>query len=487
MLAESEDGTVIGGKYLRSLERIVSLIRSRPGTRAVINISLGSYTYNPAEHILIRSITDLGAVVVAAAGNDSTHKPLFPAAYPETVAVAQSDGPRKAPESNYGTHIDIACPGDVTFIDIDPLPYSTLRHELKARGTSFSAPRVTACIAELCLRDPSLTPHEAVSIIHDTAVSLTGDVFFKKGMLGAGVMSRFRALRRVDPFHVSATVILPLVMAAAAAAATVFLTFRYGWTGFALAAALSVIVIPTLIMYGLVSAELIRYIRQWSIRNGYGPEEWLCAGAGIAGAAFLSRNKPGYFLKSLVICICTVIILNFIHALDPLVTTLLPAAGLPAAAVAQRAGGFFRKAHLQAAGARAIPELEKLYAKSKTPGTVLFITQVLSKIHIPESAVLLVSIWEDEISRFEPFKDTGCFRKKRKQKHETVTAYIRNALCELVRVDPGLLQPALSGYESLAGQIRTGLFQAASESGSSEFKRMIEEASMQYSGDEQVR
>jgi len=77
----------------------------------VINVSL-EVAASPELEAAVRHAWSKGAIVVAAAGNNGSTEPAFPAAYEEAIAVAASneqDG--LAVLSNHGDWIDIAAPG----------------------------------------------------------------------------------------------------------------------------------------------------------------------------------------------------------------------------------------------------------------------------------------------------------------------------------------------------------------------------------------
>lgn len=87
-----------------------------------------------------------GVVFVAAAGNDGPRaRPLYPAAYPWTLAVSAVDAQgRPWARSAAGPHIGFAAPG----VDVRLQPAAAAPPR-RWSGTSFAAPLVTAAIAAL--------------------------------------------------------------------------------------------------------------------------------------------------------------------------------------------------------------------------------------------------------------------------------------------------------------------------------------------------
>ncbi len=114
--------------------------------------------------VLRHEVERAGGVVVAAAGNGGTSRPVFPAALPSVVAVGVD-----AEFSNHGSWVDAIAPGvDVTssFVRLRPSGGEVRGTETReygyARwsGTSFAAPRVAADIARLL--HLGVSPDEAV-------------------------------------------------------------------------------------------------------------------------------------------------------------------------------------------------------------------------------------------------------------------------------------------------------------------------------------
>jgi len=85
----------------------------------VINISLTITESSPTLEEAVNYAWDKGAIVVAAAGNNFGSTPVYPAAYPNVIAVAATDKDDRLPGwSNHGDWVSLGAPG----VDI----YSTL-------------------------------------------------------------------------------------------------------------------------------------------------------------------------------------------------------------------------------------------------------------------------------------------------------------------------------------------------------------------------
>ncbi len=134
----------------------------------VINLSLGGTTPSTALLDAIRYALNKGALVVAAAGNQSSSAPFYPAYYEEVVAVSATDEyDAYWSISNYGSWVDISAPGSSIWSTYwtasNPAAFSFMS------GTSMAAPHVTGLAALIWSVNASLTPAEVRTIIQNTA------------------------------------------------------------------------------------------------------------------------------------------------------------------------------------------------------------------------------------------------------------------------------------------------------------------------------
>jgi thermitase len=103
----------------------------------VINLSLASDTDSAEMKEAIDYAWNKGAVIVVAAGNGGKSDPVYPAAYPNCIAVTATDSHDQLyPFANYGRWVSVAAPGS-SFSTVPGGNYETLD------GTSMAASYVS--------------------------------------------------------------------------------------------------------------------------------------------------------------------------------------------------------------------------------------------------------------------------------------------------------------------------------------------------------
>lgn len=156
-------------------------------TADIINLSLGGPGYSQAAQDLYQRVRGLGIFVVAAAGNDNSTEPMYPASYAGVVSVSAFDfDGNRAYYSNQNNAVDVAAPGgDLTYDRNrdgygDGLLSLTVSGSSAAglspnyafyQGTSIAAPHVAGIIALMKAVHPGLTPAEFDSLLISGAIS----------------------------------------------------------------------------------------------------------------------------------------------------------------------------------------------------------------------------------------------------------------------------------------------------------------------------
>ena len=156
----------------------------------IINLSLRGTVASNILQDAINYAWNKGVLVVAAAGNDGSNAPVYPAAYPHVLAVAATDwNDAHWSLSNYGDYVDIAAPG-VGIFSTDWAggagPYAS------RSGTSMAAPHVAEVAALALAVNPDLTNADLESLLMNTADD-KGDPGWDP-YYGAGRVNAYRAV-----------------------------------------------------------------------------------------------------------------------------------------------------------------------------------------------------------------------------------------------------------------------------------------------------
>lgn len=147
----------------------------------IINLSLGNYKESNVLKRAIRYAYEKDVVLIAAAGNDSSQQPSYPAAYPEVISVsAVSYDGSLAGFSNYGSYINISAPGEYIPSTYFNEQYASLS------GTSMAAPHVAGLAALMKSANPDLTNKDIMAIMQSSARDLGKkgkDIQFGNGLI----------------------------------------------------------------------------------------------------------------------------------------------------------------------------------------------------------------------------------------------------------------------------------------------------------------
>jgi type VII secretion-associated serine protease mycosin len=135
----------------------------------VVNLSLGGGP-SPGIETAMQYARSKNAVVFAAAGNAyPSTTPMYPAAYPEAIAVAAVNSSLgHASFSQTGSYVDLAAPGDLIWSTwgSSPTAYAL------ASGTSMATPYAAAAGALVISAAPKLTAAQVTNLLEATATDL---------------------------------------------------------------------------------------------------------------------------------------------------------------------------------------------------------------------------------------------------------------------------------------------------------------------------
>lgn len=164
------------------------------GAARVINLSLGGSSPTFVQANAVQQAFVAGSVLIAAAGNENSSTPNYPASYPEPVSVAAlSPTLQRASYSSFGNRIDVSAPGGENSLGTTFGVYSsTWNFQTNTptfdawSGTSMATPHVTGMAALLLAVQPNLTPAQLKARILNYTIDLGApgrDPAFGNGMV----------------------------------------------------------------------------------------------------------------------------------------------------------------------------------------------------------------------------------------------------------------------------------------------------------------
>ena len=135
-----------------------------------------------------------GALVVAAAGNNTTGSEHYPSAYDNVLGVANVNNfDVRVTNSNWGTWVDVSAQGSNILSTFPGNNYGGLS------GTSMSSPHAAAVCALVKTRYPGYTPAQVMERVRVTSDNIDNINPSRRGLLGYGRVNAEQALLKNTP------------------------------------------------------------------------------------------------------------------------------------------------------------------------------------------------------------------------------------------------------------------------------------------------
>ena len=202
-----------GVRYAAGLDTVTQPQPARPAD--IINLSIGGGPYSQFEQDIFIEVRNAGVIVVAAAGNDSSDAPGYPASYDGVISVS-AVGPavQLASYSNFGSLIDITAPGGSGGVDgVFSTSASGFNDEVNIggdtrvagyrslSGTSMASPHVAGVAALMKAAYPGMSPRDFDILLQ--AGVITDDISndgasLRNDSFGFGLVNALKAVQEAQ-------------------------------------------------------------------------------------------------------------------------------------------------------------------------------------------------------------------------------------------------------------------------------------------------
>ena len=145
--AFADDGAADSFTLMKAINHAVE------NSEGPISLSWGTETHSEFIERAMIYASAQGRLIFAAVGNKNTGKPMYPAAYPNVIGVAASDGTDYAEYSNRGDFVDIIAPGSAG----------------GSQGTSVATAALSHIAAKYQRIHPKETPEEIIQALKKAA------------------------------------------------------------------------------------------------------------------------------------------------------------------------------------------------------------------------------------------------------------------------------------------------------------------------------
>jgi serine protease len=176
----------------------------------VINMSFGGPGLSQTLQDALSAARAAGVILVAAAGNDNSDSPMYPAAMQGVIAVSATDfNNQKAPYSNFGNWITLAAPGGDMFADANGDGFSdgilsTYVSESggelspsygSLQGTSMASPHAAGVFALMKADNPALTPDDIDALLASGQLTEDLGAAGRDPVYGHGLLDAYKAVQ----------------------------------------------------------------------------------------------------------------------------------------------------------------------------------------------------------------------------------------------------------------------------------------------------